>query len=609
MTAVTQAARILPLQVAPERLAGLPLQAGQTVTAKVVEVLPGGTVRLQLAGSQIDARAQVPLQVGSNITLRAVVEAGLLKLLLVPGNEAGAVKPAAGEALGARPQAALALPSPQTGTPQAQASLASIPRPAISPQPLPQIQLPPAAGAAQVQTGAASSHLDVQQLAARLGEPVARLVQQTLARGAQGGAGDTAVQAAPHRALLASLVGGLAQSAAQEDGPLPELLRQAAGQLLGLKPQPAPQSSTVSPSPVTQGTPEAVTQLRPAVATLLSSLAQTVAQADGALPDVVRQAAAKLLDLQTPAPQSATGPAATSGGVQARFAHAAGLFDLAGKLAADQSVPAQVRAAAEQVLALRLPLEKGVSADAIRQATLASGLLHEAKLVQLLPGATPLLDMKGALLLLRNVLQSWLGTEQSGTANAGQAGKGAPPPLPGAPADAATTTAKDLARALLAQSDATLARIRVGQVAALPDRADSSGHAQAARGDSVDLNFQIPLSDGGRNLVAQFQIERDGTGAEAEEAPAWRVRFYLDFDPIGATHTLVALRGKRIDIKLRSERRETSTLFQHNEDVLVQMLEDAGLEVENVDFSTGPVQQPLPGAGQAGSPHMVDRRT
>jgi hypothetical protein len=82
-------------------------------------------------------------------------------------------------------------------------------------------------------------------------------------------------------------------------------------------------------------------------------------------------------------------------------------------------VPAPVRAAAAQVLALRLPLNENLDAADVKQAFVRSGVLFEAKVaegrVPALPGApapsapAPTADLKAALIVFRQVLQVWSG--------------------------------------------------------------------------------------------------------------------------------------------------------------------------------------------------------
>src|SRR5262249_17596171 len=89
------------------------------------------------------------------------------------------------------------------------------------------------------------------------------------------------------------------------------------------------------------------------------------------------------------------------------------LFADAGVAAHLAAVPEPVRQAAERLLALPPALDETLNADSVKQALDRSGLFLEARLSAEANGApTPAAasadDLKAALVVLRNVVQSWL---------------------------------------------------------------------------------------------------------------------------------------------------------------------------------------------------------
>lgn len=134
---------------------------------------------------------------------------------------------------------------------------------------------------------------------------------------------------------------------------------------------------------------------------------------------------------------------AVSQAVQASAARQASLAPLFANLpviVAADGVPRPVQTAASQLLATRPRLDGALRADDLRQAFQRSGLFLEATLARGAPPAGPP-DLKGALIVFRQVLTNWLG--QAGPAlqslpRASQSGapaaSGISPPLPQAAA-------------------------------------------------------------------------------------------------------------------------------------------------------------------------------
>jgi hypothetical protein len=122
------------------------------------------------------------------------------------------------------------------------------------------------------------------------------------------------------------------------------------------------------------------------------------------------------------APQIAATPErAVVEAVRSAAMRQSGLAPLAANLeqvVQDEALPAPVRAAAAQLLALRVPLDENLTAADVKQAFQRSGVLFEPRLAAaqaVAPGTgspdapVPANDLKAALLVFRQVVKAWAG--------------------------------------------------------------------------------------------------------------------------------------------------------------------------------------------------------
>jgi flagellar hook-length control protein FliK len=351
-----------------------------------------------------------------------------------------------------------------------------------------------------------------------------------------------------------------------------------------------------------------------------------------------------------PSPQSpvAVTAAALAAAVQISAARQSGLSPLfadAGIAAAVPALPEPVRQAAERMLALQPTLDETVSAEGIKQALGSSGLFLEARLSAAANGdavpAGAANDLKAALVVLRNVLGTWLASDgpeaamlKTGTGpqdipaapsivpdSAGHAEPRAPaatsppPPYRGAPTAAQPAAApsispdmapRDIGKVLLSETDAAIARQTLLQAASLPDHLTAAA-TTAARSDTSGprWNFEVPFATPQGTAVAQFEIARDGRNVPAEGAkPAWRARFSLDVEPIGPVHAQIALTGARAAVTLWAERPATSAQLRDNAPKLADALRQAELEPGDVLVRAGVPPRPREGVA---SGHFLDR--
>jgi catechol 2,3-dioxygenase-like lactoylglutathione lyase family enzyme len=252
------------------------------------------------------------------------------------------------------------------------------------------------------------------------------------------------------------------------------------------------------------------------------------------------------------------------------------------------SLPAAVKAAIGQLLALRTPLSGPITAETVKQAIARSGLFLEAHLTEAESPAAP--DLKSALLTLQRAL------------TAAPAAEPAPRPHPTITAppvrDAALTSQAPVRPTLSAGDDAgvviqhlarevdgAVARQVLHQLASLPD------------GSTTAWMFELPIVTPQGTTLAQFEIDRDGAGSGAEAADAaWRVRFSIDIEPLGPVHVHLGVKGDRAAVTVWAEREEG-----------LERLRAQGAELSralpaDVVFHPGAPRRPSPGAGQ-----FVDR--
>jgi hypothetical protein len=186
-----------------------------------------------------------------------------------------------------------------------------------------------------------------------------------------------------------------------------------------------------------------------------------------------------------------------------------------------------------------------------------------------------------------------------------------PPPfrggLPAAQPIASPSIAPDAplattAHHLLQDTDAAIARQTLLQVASLPDRIDIPS-------PRVDItaprwNFEIPFVTPQGTAITQFEISRDGGGAEVEGAKrVWRARFSLDVEPAGPIHALVSLTGDTTSVRMWAERPATAAQLRAGAAQLSQALSKAELRPGDIVIRVGaPPQATPPRAG-----HFLDR--
>src|SRR6202000_1026745 len=92
-------------------------------------------------------------------------------------------------------------------------------------------------------------------------------------------------------------------------------------------------------------------------------------------------------------------------------------------------------------------------------------------------------------------------------------------------------------------------------------------------------SFEIPFATPQGTAVSQFEISRDGGGAEVAAAKrVWRARFWIDVEPAGPVHALVSLSGERTSVRMWAERPATAAQLRAGVSQLSQALTRAELQ-------------------------------
>ena len=532
---------------------GTPLQTGQVVQALVLELIESDVFRLQLPQATVDVRSEVPLAVGSTVTL-AVKGAGANARVVIYADDARPApqtaqpaQAAASTLAGKHPvgEAVVIARAPvQSRAPVDTPVLRDAPpvAPARAPQPPqpPQIVTPERAlgeavrAAATKQSGLAPLFADVEQ--------VARVAPETIPAPVRVAAQQVAALRVP---LDENLTASDVKQAFVRSGVLFEP-RLAAGKMAQVSP---PTSLSTAPLPAGD-LKAALLVLRQVLKTWVDKTwADDSPPVRASAPPIV-PAAPDRVDAPRPAPPL----------------DAAGIKHLANALAgvADEFLPATPPLSPEQAASLA----KSVATQLVAR---------EAPDYLSSPAAAP-------------------------------APNGPPPPYrgaalsaqaPAAPTIAPDTPPHESAERLLAATDGAIARTTLLQAASLPDQ-------QTQRIDPTQRwTFEVPFATPQGTAVAQFEVSRDPQGAKSDrQLPTWRARFSLDVEPMGPVHALVALAGSRASVTLWAERQATAARLTDNAAMLNDALRAAALEPADVLFRVG---APPNVARQAAPGRFMDR--
>ena len=615
---------------------GIVLQAGQVITAEVLQVLGNNQVQLAIGNQTIEAATQVPLQAGQTLQLQVSQTPGGIGLSIVNQPSTPAGQTSAG--VSGAPNAVITL------SPSLAASLAAnLTTDAVTPSnPLTPLETLAVSVAAQTavtqQTSLAALFADLgvasglPNLPPQVQQAVAQVLAQQIPLDQNLTAG--AVQEAFQSSGL-FLETSLASGSASAASGVPDL--KAA--LLVLR---QTLTSVLSDVTVTAGTPPpaSASALPPGAAQAAAATegtpSSTAAPSDPATPGPVATPASTSPSASTPQP-AAVLTAAVLAEVSELLAGASGSPAAVAAVLAPQEVllgaasaalstaaaaPATsgqspATAVAQEILELAAGTPTlaptAVPADAAARAAAtgtALNLLQEA--VQLTPLAaanlSQLLSENGQALALLPVVT---GVRLPAIDDPDLARTNLPPPpvngaLPAAQPVAPATLSSHMPlntalQQLLDDTDGAIARQTLLQIASLPGQVDPSSQRVDA---TPRWNFEIPFATPQGTAMAQFEISRDGGGREASAAKAvWRARFSLNVEPAGPVHALVSLNGDRTSVRMWAERPATALQLRAGVSQLTQALSRAELTPGDIVIRDG--APPQPAAAPAG--HFLDR--
>lgn len=433
--------------------------------------------------------------------------------------------------------------------------------------------------------------------------------------------GSALVQTLPQSATLPSAPGSTAIASPPTSGstaPTPAL---TAG------PPAAPSAPPAAPAQIQQGVPlpNAQSPTGPAPSVNLASaaapgpIAASSQTAAPAAPPSVLPAPATAMPIPMraaapppPAPPPPAGSAAQANLSQATQAAARqdsmapllqNLSMLQGRLG---ELPRPVSEAALRLLAGRINLDRGVpTADGLKQAVLRSGIFLEALAKPGAPTLPPQTDAKASLLQLRGALAAWLGEE---TAPVAPATRRPQPPARGAqprglrsepPTLPETASAKEAGRTLLGQTEAAISRVRLLQLASLPQ--DNSRAVNTGPAAPAEWRLEIPLLLGHELAMAQLQITRDGKGRGERRERGWRMAISLNFSALGEVGAQVSLFGTSASVMIWAEDEGIAAALAEMLPELAPALTAKGLNVGSVR-----VRQGRPKEAQAPSGQLLD---
>jgi hypothetical protein len=622
---------------------GIVLQAGQVITAEVLQVLGNDQVQIAIGNQTIEASTQVPLQVGQTLQLQVSQTPGGIGLSIV--NQPSA---APGQAVQASEGAGATSDPVLTLSPSLAASLAAnLTTDAVTPSnPLTPLETLAVAVAAQT---AVTQQASLAPLFADLGvaaglpnlpPQVQQAVAQVLAQQIpldQNLTADAVQQAFQSSGLFLenSLASGSAlassvpdlkaallvlrqtlTSALSEGGttvttttagtaaPASASALQPASSQASAATEAAPSSTATPSEPATSG----------AVATPVSvSPSASTPQQGAALTAAVLAVADELIAGADAVPAAAATELVPS---EALFSAASAALPTA-TTAPTASAQGSATAVAQEILELAAGsatlAPTAVPTDAAMRAAATSAALN---LLQESVQFTPLTAVSLSRLLTENgqalaLLPVVTGTRPAAIDDPDFARTNLPPPpvngalpaaQPVAPATLASHMPLNTALAhLLDDTDGAIARQTLLQIASLPGQADPS----TSRVDtSPRWNFEVPFATPQGTAMAQFEISRDGGGREASAAKVvWRARFSLNVEPAGPVHAMVSLNGDRTSVRMWAERPATASQLRAGVSQLTQALSRAELTPGDIVVRDG--APPQPPAAPAG--HFLDR--
>lgn len=271
------------------------------------------------------------------------------------------------------------------------------------------------------------------------------------------------------------------------------------------------------------------------------------------------------------------------------------LTSLAALVSTPTGLPEPILRAAMQVLGRRIlvPPDGRVSGEAIERGVAQSGVFLEAALAG---GTPPQADTKAALLNLRAIVTRWLGEVPQPAPMAGdqpappvhglppRAAPIEPPPLPEAP--------REIARLVHEQADAAISRVKLAQLASLPD-------APGPRVSGTEVRVELPFLIGHELVMAQIQIAPDGRRREgADRRRGWTMRFAMNFSATGEVGAEVGVLGSAVNVALWAAEPDTAEALTSALPELTGALQAIGLKPGAIRVRRGAPEPTVVPSGQ-----------
>ena len=566
------------------------LKPGDSLAAQVLARNPAGQALVAIAGKQVHLPLPPSLTPGTLLTLTVQQGANGLQFLVEPQVNTALARPAVPAGQQAPIPQTAANPATSTGTPTTQTQSAqpqaSAPA-ATSARPAAPVPLPPTASGQAPLPPLVNTRTGIPVPAPHGTTPGQTLSAQVLSTPTS----NTAIislgnQELPVLLLAPSRPGAVLPLVVQS-GPQGLQIAHAppgGSPLSASSPAPAPASSGPAPS---GATPASTTQSSPS------------------------QSGAVAVPAASPAPALAQASLASLGNQNTVATLLASVLRLGDR---SRELPDEVQRAVARLAGSALQLgAKAPDAQALQRAIARSGVFLEA---QLAAGATNDGvdgDLKSLLLVLRRSLSDWLGPEAK---PAVLSGKPPPPPQPGAapraPSPPPTPVLDDqpiteLGKSLLSQTDAALSRMRLHQMASLPDRMDGAPAAKQ------DIHLEIPITLGQQAGVLGLVITRDEEGETGgEKKDTWRVQFSINANVIGEVGAEIGLLAGRTNVVLSAVEPDTVTALSEGIGDLTEALEAVGLTPGILRVRRQGTTPPPSGFTTAPAPqssHYLDRDT
>ena len=329
------------------------------------------------------------------------------------------------------------------------------------------------------------------------------------------------------------------------------------------------------------------------------------------------------MSVQSVLPEAASAPRALQAAVTAMVRDAVakqnGLAPLMADLEAALArtdVPQPVRAAATELLGLRLQTHAPMTAPDIKAALIGSGIAGDpAALQPALPAGN---DLKAALQTLKDALTNWMTADEGSADPKAAAARPSAPAIPLLPLPQRANlppphrlaqtvpqpvlpatlpeeaSALETAQHLLNKTDGAMARQTLLQIASLPDDQIANRAEQSGARLTLDIPLLTPQGTG----VAQLRIEQDASKRDGPDIrPVWRANFSIDLEPIGPVHASIALFGDRAAVTLYAERDDSAVKLREGLPVLEAGLKDAAFEPGELLCRAGAPSAPRPAPG------------